>query len=61
MKITIKAARVNKDLTRGTAAEALGVTANALRNYENGITIPNIKVARAMAELYEVPLDDLIF
>ena len=43
MVITIKAARVNKNLTQVQAAELLGISADSLWNYENGRSFPNIK------------------
>lgn len=61
MKITLKAARVNAELTLEAAAKALGITKNTLMNYEKYRTIPNMEIGTAMASLYGVSVDDLIF
>lgn len=61
MKITLKAARVNVNLTLETAAKELGITKNTLINYEKYRTIPDIEMGTAMASLYGVSVDDLIF
>lgn len=61
MVITIKAARVNKNLTQVQAAELLGISADSLWNYENGRSFPNIKIVQKMVELYGISYDNLIF
>lgn len=61
MRITLKAARVNKGLTQTDAANKLGVNKGTLVNYEKYRTIPDIETAKAMASLYGVAVDDLIF
>ena len=61
MKLTLKAARVNTDLTLDIAAKKLGITKNTLMNYEKYRTIPNMEMGMAMASLYGVSVNDLIF
>jgi putative transcriptional regulator len=61
MAITLKAARVNKNLTQKQAAAKLGISDNALWNYENGRSYPNVKVIKKMEELYGISYNDLIF
>lgn len=61
MRITLKAARVNAELTLAVAAKELGITKNTLINYEKYRTVPNMEMGRAMATLYGVSVDDLIF
>ena len=61
MKITLKAARVNKSLTQADVVTKLGITKGTLVNYEKYRTIPDIETAKAMAALYEVSVNDLIF
>ena len=61
MKITLKAARVNANLTLENAAKALGITKNTLISYEKYRTIPDIRMGKAMAALYGKSVDDLIF
>ena len=61
MAITIKAARVNKDLTQAEAAKLLGITKDSLWNYENHRSYPDIRVVQKMVEVYGIPYDQLIF
>ena len=61
MAITLKAARVNKNLTRLKAAEILEISPDTLRNYENGKTFPNTAVIQKMETLYGLEYKDLIF
>ena len=61
MAITLKAARVNKNLTQKQAAEALGVTAEVVGNWERGITFPKVPMIRKIEQLYGVSYSDLIF
>lgn len=61
MKIGMKAARVNAGLTQEEAAKRLGVNKGTIANYEMHKTKPSIDIALAMAELYGVSIDDIIF
>lgn len=61
MAITLRAARVNKDLTQKEAAEKLGISESTLVNYEKGKTFPSQPVIVKMEELYELSYNDIIF
>lgn len=61
MAITLKAARVNKDLTQRQAAERLGISEATLFNYEKGKTFPPLDVIVKMENLYEWSYSDIIF
>lgn len=61
MRITIKAARVNKGISQKDAAKSLGVSNKTLSSWENGETFPNQKYIEPICELYGVPYDNLIF
>ena len=61
MKLTLKAARVNKGLTQTEVANKLGINKGTLVNYEKYRTIPDIETAKVLASLYEVSVNDLIF
>ena len=61
MGITIRAARVNANLTQQAAAKALGISQNTLLGYEKGRKGPRIDMVQKMAKLYEVSMNDLIF
>ena len=61
MKITLRAARVNANLTLEEAAKALGIAKNTLISYEKYRTIPDMAMGAAMASLYGTSVDNLIF
>ena len=66
MALTLKAARVNKGYTRpdviGLLAEkGIKLSVNTLASYENKITQPDISVAKMLASIYEMSIDDIIF
>ena len=61
MAITLKAARVNAEMTQTEAAKALGISKNTLLNYEKYKTIPDIEKSKQMAKLYGCTVNDLIF
>lgn len=61
MAITMKAARVNANLTQLEAAQALGISKNTLSAYESMKTIPQIDMAQKMASLYGLSVDQIIF
>lgn len=61
LAITLKAARVNKNLTQAEAAKLLGISKDSLWNYENGRSFPDVRVIKKMEEVYELSYDNLIF
>ena len=61
MKVTLKAARVNKGLTQIEAAKMIGVTVDTLANYEKGKTFPDVPVLKKIEEVYGVGYNNLIF
>lgn len=61
MAITLKAARVNKNLTQAEAAKLLGISKDSLWNYENGRSFPDVRVVKKMEEVYGIPYNNLIF
>lgn len=60
-KITLKAARVNADLSQKQAADALGVSVATLQNYESGKTVPDWDVVMRIGDAYHFPVDFIIF
>ena len=59
-KITLKAARVSKDLTQAQAAKDVGVSATTIVNWETGKTeIPAGKFLQ-MCSLYGVSANDIL-
>lgn len=61
MRITLKAARVNSDLTQKEAAKLLNISVETLCNYENGISFPNVPTLKKIERVYDVCYSDLIF
>lgn len=61
MPITLKAARVNVDLTQSEVAEKLGISKQTLVNYELYRTKPDIEMSKKIAKLYNLTVDDIIF
>lgn len=60
-QISMKAARVNADLSQDEAAKKLGISKSTLQNYEAGTTIPDILTARKIGEVYRFPVDYIFF
>ena len=61
VKISIRAARVNANLSQKEAADYLGVSNKTLGNWENGITFPPADKIPLICELYGVSYDNLNF
>ena len=61
MAISIKAARVNAGYTQAEVAERINKTKNTIASYEAYATYPDVKTAQAMAELFGLPFDDIIW
>ena len=61
LKISLKAARVNANLSQKKAAEELGVSNNTLGDWENGKSYPKVDKIPAICELYGVEYDNIIF
>ena len=61
MNITLKSARVNKNLTQLEAANLLGIRVETLSNYESGKSFPNVPMIKKMEDLYSVEYKDIDF
>lgn len=59
IRISVKAARVNKGLTIQEAAKELGVSVSTLSAYENGNPNPRFEVLEKMSVLYGIPVENL--
>lgn len=60
-KISLKAARVNANLSQQDAAERLGVAVSTLRNWEAGKTYPTKPKIDKLCEVYGISFDVLFF
>lgn len=61
MTMTLRAARINRGLSREEAAERIGVSASTIGNYERGTSFPNVPVLRRIEEVYGVAYENLVF
>jgi transcriptional regulator with XRE-family HTH domain len=61
MVITLKAARVNKNLSQTEAAKLLNIAVCTLISYEKGYTFPNVETIKKMESLYDVDFRDITF
>ena len=61
MPLSLKAARVNCNLTQEEAAKLIGVTPKMLSDWENGKSFPSVKRLPLILKAYNVRYDDLIF
>lgn len=61
MKISLRAARINKQLTQKEAAKRIGVSPDTLANYEKGVSFPGVPIIMNIEKVYEVDYADLIF
>lgn len=56
----LKELRIEKKLTCKAVADAVGLTRNAITNYELGIREPSLTVLKALCDFYDVTADYLI-
>ena len=61
MKFTLRAARVNAGLTQDEVAKEVKKSKNTIVSYEKGRSIPDIETGKALARLYGMSVDDIIF
>ncbi|MBP2241792.1 AbrB family looped-hinge helix DNA binding protein [Cytobacillus eiseniae] len=56
----LKMLRQSHKYTQEEVADRMGVSRQAVAKWEKGITVPDINNCIALAELYDVTLDDLV-
>lgn len=61
IKMTLKALRVNKGLSRSKASELIGVSPDTLANYERGKSFPDVPIIKNIEKTYGVEYKDIIF
>lgn len=59
-RVSLKAARVNADMTQDQAGKALGVSKSTIINWERGDSSPKYEMMLKICSLYNVPLDNII-
>lgn len=60
-KISLEAARVNAHLKQREAAKRIGIVPATLRSWERGITMPDLRQAACLADLYAYPMSYINF
>lgn len=61
MKVTLRAARINKSLTQKEAANELGISKDTLAAYEKGKSFPNVRMIEKIEKLYNVTYNNILF
>ena len=59
LKIRLKSARVNAELTQTEVAKSMKVSLQTIVNWEKGRTEPTLRQGRALSRLYGIPLDNI--
>ena len=59
MRVTLKAARINKGLTQEDVAKALNVTKKTVGSWETGKTMPKIDKIELLCDLFGCSYDDI--
>ncbi len=60
-KISLRAARVNANLSQAEAAQRIGVCQSTLQKYENGETVPDWDTVETISEVYNFPINLISF
>lgn len=60
-KISLKAARVNANLSQEEAAKRIGVCKSTLQSYERGDTIPDWDTVDKITKVYKFPASLIFF
>jgi transcriptional regulator with XRE-family HTH domain len=61
IKITLAAARKNKNYSQKEAGEKIGVSLSTIKNWERGYTSPKASHVGKICEVYELPYDAIFF
>lgn len=61
MRVTLKAARINKGFTQEFVAKELNVTKKTVGSWEMGKTMPKIDKIEKLCSLYGCSYDDIIW
>lgn len=60
LKVSMKAARVNVDMTQKQAAEAVNVSETTIIKWESGASIPPADKFMRLCEIYGATVDDIV-
>lgn len=59
LQITLKAARVNAKFTQEEVARKLRINKQTVVNWENDLSEPKLRQAKALCNLYGITLNDI--
>lgn len=59
--IRLKQARIGEELTQKQMSTELGISLRQYQCYESGQSIPNVYMAKKIAELVRKTIDDIFF
>lgn len=60
-KISLRAARVNANMTQEQVSKELKVSKKTVQNWEKGATVPDIEQALSLQALFRYPLTHIFF
>lgn len=60
-KFSLRALRINENMTQEESAKKLGVTARTISNWETGKSFPNAEQIKMIEKLYNINYDSIIF
>lgn len=61
MPMSLKAARINKNLTQREAALLIGVSVPTMANYEKGASFPDVPIIMKIEKVYGLPYSEINF
>ena len=61
MPMSLKAARINKNLTQREAALLIGVSVATMVNYEKGASFPDVPIIKKIEKVYGLPYSEINF
>ena len=61
MPMSLKAARINKNLTQREAALLIGVSVATMANYEKGTSFPDVPIIKKIEKVYGFPYSEINF
>lgn len=59
MQVSLRALRVNANLSRTQAANAVGVDASTISRWESGKSYPNLSQVKILCEIYHCEPNDI--
>lgn len=59
MRITLKAARINRGLTQEALSHELGVTKKTVGSWESGKTMPGVDKIEQLCSILEISYDNI--